>query len=176
MTCTDGITDLDSDYDLRDPSRYFMVYETGDNTTVVVGEAEPIDLFYSRAENFGDDYVVWTETDTGLDADPTSVCYPTVAHDDDKVAETVVEESGFCNEFDRMNAGSGTQSSEANLEANPDGSKLYGVWTQWVMDELGEEVIDSEANMRRIWWIDGYTSSLYDWVFGQGTGDGTPAN
>ncbi len=53
--------------DLRNPSRYFMVYETGDNTTVADGEAEPLDLFYSRGENFGDDYVVWTETDTGYD-------------------------------------------------------------------------------------------------------------
>jgi hypothetical protein len=159
MTCTDEITDADSDYDLRDPSRYFMVYETGDNSTVQAGEAEPMDLFYSRAENFGDDYVVWTETDTGYDTDPSSVCYPTVAYEDDKVAGTVVEESGFCNEFDRMNAGGDTQSSEANLEANPDGSKLYGVWAQWVTDDSGEEVIDSEANARRIWWIDNYRST-----------------
>ncbi len=58
-----------------------------------------------------------------------------------------------------MNAGGDTHSSEANLEANPDGSKLYGVWAQWVFDDLGEEVIDSEANMRRVWWIDNYRST-----------------
>ena len=63
FTCDDLSVDYDSD--LRDPSRYFMVFETGDNTTVEVGEAEPLDLFYGRAESFGDDYVVWTETDTG---------------------------------------------------------------------------------------------------------------
>jgi hypothetical protein len=142
-----------------------MVYEVGDNTTVEVGEAEPMDLFYGRAENFGDDYAVWTETDTGFDADATSVCYPTVPYDDTKVVGTVVEGSGFCNEFDRMNAGGDTQSSEANLEANPDGSKLYGVWAQWVMDDLGEEVIDSEANARRIWWIDNYRSTILDNVW-----------
>ena len=162
MTCDDGSA---YDSDLRDPSRYFMVYEVGDNTTVEVGEAEPMDLFYGRAENFGDDYVVWTETDTGFDADATSVCYPTVPYDDTKVVGTVVEGSGFCNEFDRMNAGGDTQSSEANLEANPDGSKLYGVWAQWVMDDLGEEVIDSEANARRIWWIDNYRSTILDNVW-----------
>jgi hypothetical protein len=156
MTCNDMSVSHDSD--LRNPSRYFMVYETGDNSTVQAGEAEPMDLFYSRAEDFGDDYVVWTETDTGFDADPTSVCYPTVAYDDAKVVDTVVEASGFCNEFDRMNAGGDTQSSEANLEANPDGSKLYGVWAQWVMDDGGEDVIDSEANARRVWWIDVYRS------------------
>ena len=70
FTCDDLSVDYDSD--LRDPSRYFMVYETGDNTTVEVGEAEPLDLFYGRAESFGDDYVVWTETDTDS-ADPDDV-------------------------------------------------------------------------------------------------------
>ena len=155
-TCDDGSA---YDSDLRNPSRYFMVYETGDNSTVAEGEAEPEDLFYGRAENFGDDYAVWTETDTGFDADPTSVCYPTVAYEDAKVAGTVVENSGFCNEFDRMNAGGDSHSSEANLEANPDGSKLYGVWAQWVFDGLGEDVIDSEANVRRLWWIDDYRSA-----------------
>ena len=33
--------------DVRDPSRFFVVYETGDNTTAVDGEPEPLDLFYS---------------------------------------------------------------------------------------------------------------------------------
>ena len=156
MTC-DDLSGFDSD--LRDPSRYFMVFETGDNSTVAEGEAEPEDLFYSRAEGFGDDYAVWTETDTGFDADPTSVCYPSMAYEDAKVAGTVVENSGFCNEFDRMNAGGDTHSSEANLEANPDGSKLYGVWAQWVFDDLGEEVIESDAKARRVWWIDLYRSA-----------------
>ena len=68
-----------------------------------------------------------------------------------------------------------THSSEANLEANPDGSSLYGVWEQWVFDDLGEEVIKSDAIARRIWWVDGYiTSDAY--ISGQGSGDGTPAN
>ena len=169
--CTDGLFDdptviegvftcddlsVDHDSDLRDPSRYFMVFETGDNTTVEVGEAEPLDLFYSRAENFGDDYVVWTETDTGS-ANPEE-CYPTVAYDVANVAGTVLEGSGFCNEFDNMNTGGDTHSSEANLESNPDGSKLYGVWAQWVFDEDGEHVVESDAMARRIWWIDDYVS------------------
>ena len=55
-----------------------------------------------------------------------------------------------------MNRAGDTHSSEANLEANPDGSKLYGVWTQWVYDETGEEIIESDAMARRIWWIDDY--------------------
>ena len=40
----------------RDPSKFFMIYETGDNTTVAEGEAVPLDLYYSRATVYGD---VW---------------------------------------------------------------------------------------------------------------------
>jgi len=166
-TVIDGIFTCDDlseehDADERDPSRYFMVFETGDNTTVEVGEAEPLDLFYSRAESFGDDYVVWAETDTDT-ADPT-LCYPSDPHGDDFVSGTVVEGSGFCNEFDRMNRGGDTRSSEANLEANPDGSRLYSVWAQWVLDEAGDEVIESDAMARRIWWIDDYISDTFSWT------------
>ncbi|NNJ94052.1 MAG: hypothetical protein HKP57_04850, partial [Halobacteria archaeon] len=152
FTCDDLSEEYDSD--LRNPSRYFMVFETGDNTTVAVGEAEPLDLFYGRAESFGDDYVVWTETDT--DSANLAACYPTV---DYGVADLgIVVGSGFCNEFDNMNTGGDTHASEANLESNPDGSKLYGVWAQWVFDETGEEVAESDAMARRIWWIDDYVS------------------
>ena len=161
-TCDDMSVDYDSD--LRDASRYFMVFETGDNTTVEVGEAEPLDLFYGRAEGFGDDYVVWTETDTGYDADPTSVCYPSVSYDVVGVVGTVLEGSGFCNEFDNMNTGGDTHSSEANLEANPDGSKLYGVWGQWVFGEH-EEISESDAMARRVWWIDNYRSTNEELIY-----------
>jgi hypothetical protein len=131
---------------------------------VEVGEAEPLDLFYGRAISFGDDYVVWAEEDgtdpnSGLDK-----CYPSDPHEDD-VPEVLIG-SGFCNEFDRMNAAGDSHSSEANLEANPDGSKLYGVWAQWVFDE-SEEVVESDAMARRIWWIDDYIPDDA-WDFGQG--------
>jgi len=164
MTCDD--TSQVQDTDLRNPSRYFMVYETGDNNTVADGEAEPLDLFYTRAESFGDDYVVWTETDTGYD-DPDTVCYPTVAHDDAGIIGTVIEGSGFCNEFDRMNARGDTHSSEADLEANPDGSKMYGVWAQWVFenDDYEEEITESNAMARRVWWIDDYRSTSDDLIW-----------
>jgi len=70
----------------------------------------------------------------------------------------------FCNEFDRMNAGGDTHASEASLKANPDGSKLYGVWAQWVFDDLGEEIAESEAMARRVWWIDDYISPDNSWT------------
>ena len=156
--CDDGYMNLEGDSDLRDPSRYFMVFETGDNDTVAVGEAEPLDLFYSRAENFGDDYVVWTETDT-TSANPED-CYPHNAYGVTNVAATILEGSGFCNEFDRMNTRGDTHSSEANLESNPDGSKLYGVWAQWVFDDYGDDVVESDAMARRIWYIDRWVSDI----------------
>jgi hypothetical protein len=168
MTCDDTSTEHDAD--TRDPSRYFMVYETGDNTTVQAGEAEPLNLFYSRAINFGDQYVVWA--DEVADPDLTQ-CYPSDPHTDEVPAAVVG--SGFCNEFDRMNARGDTHSSEANLEANPVGSKMYGVWAQWVFDASGTEIIESDAIARRIWWIDDYIPADA-WVFGQGSGDGTPAS
>lgn len=159
FTCDDESVDYDSD--LRDPSRYFMVFETGDNKTVEAGEAEPLDLFYSRAESFGDDYVVWTETDTGYD-DPASFCYPSIDYGVQDLG--VVIGSGFCNEFDRMNTRGDTHSSEASLEANPDGSKMYGTWSQWTFDDDGY-VVESEAMARRVWWIDAYRSTNPDLIY-----------
>jgi hypothetical protein len=164
-SCDDGYMDQEGDSDLRDPSRYFMVFETGDNTTVQVGEAEPLDLYYGRAVNFGDDYEVWAETDS-VTADATE-CYPSNPQGDVDVIGSVLEGSGFCNEFDRMNTGGDTHSSEANLEANPDGSKLYGVWTQWVfgVDDFGNEIVtESEAMSRRIWWMDDWISDTNAWT------------
>ncbi len=74
-----------------------------------------------------------------------------------------------------MNAGGDTHSSEANLEATADGSKMYGVWAQWVLDAGSGEVVESDAMARRLWWIDDYIPANA-WIFGQGSGDGTPAN
>jgi hypothetical protein len=162
FTCDDLSGDYDSD--LRNPSRYFIVFETGDNTTTEVGEAEPEDLFYSRAESFGDDYVVWTETDTAS-ANPED-CYPTVDYGVEDLGVAVG--SGFCNEFDNANTGGDTHASEADLESNPDGSKLYAVWTQWVFAVEGDydsDIIESDAMARRVWWIDDYVSDNPDLIY-----------
>lgn len=148
--------------DTRDPSRYFIVYETGDNSTTAEGEPEPLDLFYSRAINFGDHYVVWAEEDD------LSVCYPSDPHDNEVPEELVG--SGFCNEFDQLEQGTpGLEASEASLEANPGGEFLYGAWAQLQLDDLGEAV-ESDAMVRRVWWIDGYIPSNA-WIFGQGPQD-----
>lgn len=160
--------------DVRNPSRFFVVYETGDNTTAAEGEPEPLDLFYSRAVNFGDQYQVWAE-ETDL-----STCYPSNPQGDTDPDTGVPAElvgSGFCNEFDRFEQGKpGLEASEASLTANPGGQFLYGVWaqlehpvvngeTQW------DEVISSDAMARRVWWLDSYISDTWAWDFGQGQGN-----
>jgi hypothetical protein len=113
------------------------------------------------------------------------VCYPSDPHDDtDPDTGVPVEQigTGFCNEFDQLDQGTpGLEASEASLTANPGGQFLYGVWAQLehpVLDSqtLWDEVLSSDAKVRRIWWQDDYISDLYAWVFGQGSGDGVPAN
>ncbi len=184
LTCTDGLfvdnsvidtiftcddTSLLQDTDLRNPSRYFMVFETGDNKTVQEGEAEPLNLYYSRAESFGDDYVVWTETDTGYDGlDGTAVCYPTINYGEVLNTDDPRIGSGFCNEFDRMNTGGDSHSSEASLAGNSDASKMYGVTAQWEFeddDDYESEILDADAMARRVWWIDDYRSINPDLIY-----------
>ncbi|WP_152485980.1 choice-of-anchor O protein [Methylohalobius crimeensis] len=142
--------------DTRDPSRYFIVYETGDNRTVEFGEAESLNLFYSRGVHFGDNYQVWAEEDD------LSVCYPSDAHDDPDVSD-VVAGSGFCNEFDDLEGKQDIASGEGSIEANPSGEWLYGVWSQ-----TDETTGESDAMWRRVWYLDGYISEDFAWITGQG--------
>ncbi|MFN2163523.1 MAG: choice-of-anchor O protein [Candidatus Promineifilaceae bacterium] len=143
--------------DLRDPSRYFIVYETGDNDTTAEGEPEPLDLFYSRAVMFGDNYQVWSE-----ETDLTD-CYPSDPHgvlpeEDLRIG------TGFCNEFDQVDAGNQSiEGSEASLEANPGGEFMYAVWAQFDTENAqGEE--ESDPMARRVWWIDGWISETNAWT------------
>lgn len=124
--------------DLRDPSRYFVVFETGDNTTTAEGEPEPLDLFYGRAVEYGDHYQVWSEDVAG--------CLP-----EDSV------DPAFCNEFDDLEGRRDTESSEASVAASPAGDFLYGVWAQALHEE--DELAESDAMFRRVWYIDGYVPS-----------------
>ncbi len=145
-----------TDEDTRDGSRFFIAYETGDNTTTAEGEPEPLDLFYSRAVNFGDNYQVWAEEDD------LSVCYPSDPHDNDVPEEHI--DSGFCNEFDQLDQGTpGLEASESSLAANPGGQFLYAAWSQ-----LDHEDGESNAMARRVWWLDDYISETDAWVLGQG--------
>lgn len=113
--------------DERDPSKFFVVYETGDNTTVAEGEAVPLDLFYSRATNWGDDYdlVEYYNSSTG----EVSLEFDWLEHDREDL------------------------SGEAANTANPGGTFYYVVWNQWQEDEY-ENVSESDIIFRRIMFLD----------------------
>jgi hypothetical protein len=136
--------------DVRNPSRNFVVFETGDNTTVAEGEAEPLNLDYGRAILFGDHFQVWAEEND------LSVCYP----NDTKGDETVswAAGTGFCNEFDTLEGFPLSLSEEASVTSSAAGDFLYGTWGQFNVDENGE-FIDGDVLFRRVWYLDGYIPS-----------------
>lgn len=133
MPTIEDATYADPDSDVFNPSRFYVVYETGDNTTVALGEAEPLDLNYGRAVNFGDYYQV-----TSNEADLLNGTCSTVV----------------CNEFDRLNVGGDTTASEASLAMSPAGDTLYAVWAQ----EGGVNLFD--AQYARVWYDDANTFTM----------------
>ena len=145
--------------DIRDPSRNFVVYEDGDNTTVSEGEAEPLNLAYGRAENFGDHFTVWAETDTGFGGGLAD-CYPNNPHGD--VDAEWAAGTGFCNEFDTLEGFQDSLSEEASITSSANGDFLYGVWGQFNVDEEGE-FIDGDSMFRRIWYLNNYVSDTEAW-------------
>jgi hypothetical protein len=153
--------------DLRNASRYFVVFETGDNTTTAVGEAEPLDLNYMRAEVYGDHYTVWTEIDTGFSA--LADCYPNNTYGDTTM--DFAAGTGFCNESDGLESKQDDRSEEASVTASAYGDFLYGVWGQFTLDDAGE-FVEGDAVFRRVWYLDDYIplcdGCAYD-VVGQGS-------
>lgn len=116
----------------RDPSKFFMIYETGDNTTVTEGEAVPLDLYYSRATIYGD---VWE-----LDPD----WYDPVTGEIEDYRWPWVE-----NKIDIL-------SGEASMLANPGGTFMYAVWNQWkeeILPDGHELVYDSDIWFRRFMYL-----------------------
>ncbi len=113
--------------DERDPSKFFVVYETGDNTTVTLGEATPLNLYYSRASDWGDNY-------------------------DDIVLADIPDANGVYREsFDWLENNQDDLSGEAALVANPGGTFFYAVWNQW--NEDAEEVVtNSDMWYRRVYY------------------------
>lgn len=111
---------------IRDPSRFFGVYETGDATTVEYGEAEPLDLFYSRATNYGDD---WDSVDM-------------FANGIDEWEER----------WDWLENKADDFSGEASMGASPGGDFMWAVWNQW--KEVDGHVYESDPIFRRLWWDD----------------------
>jgi hypothetical protein len=112
----------------RDPSKFFMIYETGDNTTVTEGEATPLNLYYSRATVYGD---VW-------ELDP----------DFDDVTTVEIEDYRWNWAENKDDILSG----EAAMLANPGGTFMYSVWNQWQEDEH-ENISNSDIIFRRFLYL-----------------------
>ncbi|MEW6764908.1 MAG: choice-of-anchor O protein [Pseudomonadota bacterium] len=115
----------DPDSDVFNPSRFFVVFEAGDNTTVSLGgEPEPLDIWYGRAVNFGDQYQV------------------------DSEESALMASSTWNNEFARLTTGSGVAAEEASLAMSPAGDTLYAVWAQEA------PVSGHTAEFARVWYSD----------------------
>lgn len=115
---------------VRARDKFFMVYETGDNTTVEFGEATPLDLYYSRATVYGDFYEIMDYT----------------TDKDDLVLDRW---PWLENKTDDL-------SGEAGMLANPGGTFMYVVWNQWKEELLpdGHELIfDSDIWFRRLLYL-----------------------
>lgn len=110
----------------RDKSKYFVIYETGDNTTVLAGEATPLDLFYSRATVYGDTYELMD--------------YKTEKDDD------LISRWPWAEKDAEMLSG------EAAMLTNPGGNFMYAVWNQWEEDEH-ENVFNSDMPFRRMMYL-----------------------
>ena len=132
--------------DTRNPTRFFMVYETGETSAYDAGEATPLDLYYSRAIDWGDDYLVWQD-------EANAECLPAADTEDE------YDLTGFCNEFDAIEKSKTSESGEASVTASPGGQFFYATWNQWDFDFDGYE-IGSDAWVRRILFLDEYVPVL----------------
>jgi hypothetical protein len=130
--------------DIRDPSSFFATFETGDNSVVTVEIATtPLDMYYSRASNFGDD---WDEQDICA-TDPEESWYPS--------ANVVCEEGETELRWDWLENGE-DWATEASVYGNPNGDRFYAVWNQELVigiDDHGEYITTNmDSQFRRIFY------------------------
>jgi hypothetical protein len=118
-----------------------MVYETGMSSAYDAGEAPPLDLFYSRAVNWGDQYLVWAEESD------LSTCLPSAVD---------TELDGFCNEFDALEGSQISESGEASVTTSPGGMYFHATWNQWDFDRMTGEETGADAWYRRVLFLEGY--------------------
>lgn len=131
-----GYTEIGNPYpeEIREPSAYFVSYRTGDNTVITEDTAaEPVDMYYSRAFNFGDDYDVVEQI---IDSPGKGSNRP-----DPEVVER----------WDWLVHGELVRPSDADLTATPKGDRLYAVWSQEDLNKKGS-VMGVDAWYRRIFY------------------------
>jgi hypothetical protein len=136
-----------------DPSKFYIVYETGDNTTVDVGEAIPLNLYYSRATVFGDTYEWYDYVNDEFDG---------LFDDEGNLLDMT---SDIEPRFPWLENDQEILSGEASVVMNPGGTFAYNVWNQWQeeithwVDEYGIEheeelIFNSDIIFRRLLWVD----------------------
>ena len=117
------------------PSVYFATFEEGDTAPIAEGdEGDPMNMYYSRAINFGDEYEL---ADTNLDG----------------VAD-VDATDGEWEMFDKLEWHE-LQAAEAAVKTNGGGTLFYAIWNQFLEIEFVEHgetysmLIESDAIVRR---------------------------
>ena len=101
---------------------------------MTLGEATPLDLFYSRATNFGDDYDLVDYFNSTTDE--------------------------LVQGFDWLEHDLNMLSGEAANTCNNGGTFYYAIWNQWMEDEE-ENVSNSDAHFRRLMWLPDETELNY---------------
>ncbi len=137
-----GYTEAPYPEEIRDPSTFFATFETGDNTVVNVETgANPLDMYYSRAFNFGDD---WDEQDVCNLEEGVEPWYPSTNANCDE-GETDLRWDWLENGDD--------WATEASVYGNPDGSKFYAVWNQELPVDVDLEIFTNmDSEFRRIFY------------------------
>ncbi len=122
--------------DAVNPSVYFATFEEGDTEEIAEGgEGTPMDMYYSRAINFGDEYELADVNADGIaDVDATD---------------------GEFEVFDKLEWHE-LQAAEAALKSNPGGTLFYAIWNQFlevdVVEDghvIGSVLEESDAIVRR---------------------------
>ncbi|MCB8984251.1 MAG: hypothetical protein H6659_10535 [Ardenticatenaceae bacterium] len=127
-----------------DPSKYYLVYETGDNTTVAEGEAIPLNLYYSRATDYGDTLEWFDYVNDPDDCDP------------DPITGEVDWETCVEPRWPWLENADDDLSGEASVVMNPGGTFVYNVWNQWkeeILPDGHELVYDSDMWYRRLLYL-----------------------
>ncbi len=134
--------------DVVDPSVFFATYEEGDISGIIDGgEAVPMNMFYARAYNFGDQYEVGEtlpeDADVG-DADGDG-SYADIIPVFTDVWEFEIFDKLECSE---------AHAAEAALKASPGGTFFYAIWQQWKETDT-DHVYDADATVRRTMELNG---------------------
>lgn len=127
--------------DTRDPSVFFATFETGDNTVVDVETgANPLNMYYSRASDFGDDWDAQDVCATDLE-DPW---YPSTSAECDEGEVDL--------RWDWLENGD-DWATEASVYGNPNGDRFYAVWNQELPVDVDNDIFtDMDTEFRRIFY------------------------